>query len=154
MIRFLSSRVASKPLVHLSLQSGTSAFLEPGKISPVSCDACCRGVSIAGSDTTHSATASFLFPALEEPFSSVLVKNASHRVSAYGHLAFRPRRLSRESAWFSFRKCFLRKNDEHPHPRNRCPRVREMKIRGLGRVVEESTARFCNPFSDDDQLTS
>jgi len=103
----------------------------------------------------YSATASFRFSALEEPFIACLSKTqatmslhtgSSHSVRGCC-LGLRPALLPTTLSI---------KNDEHPHPQYPCSRVREMKIRGVRRLVEERTARQFDPSSSvsNDQLTS
>jgi hypothetical protein len=128
-MRSSSSRVASKDVDQLSLQSRTLACLAKNRRSHI--DAQCKVCRKSDLDTIHSAVASLLSFHSQGTFHSVLVKNASHHVSAYGHLAFRPRLLSRAPAYFYFRCTFFHKMTNIRFPYSSCSRVREMRIRVL-----------------------
>ena len=70
---------------------------------------CCR---VGGGTAAFDSILGYSFLSIfhsRGTFHSVLVKNASHHVSAYGQLAFRPRLLSRAPACFTSDNTFYQK---------------------------------------------
>lgn len=153
------SRVAFKSLLHLCSRSNNLACLMLLDIAgPISLSAfkVCERLILS---RTRLQLPTICFASTEEgTFHSVLVKKRkppnlcrrSHththtsRIGYEGGLGPRPAFTS------EFLKCLPTGGMTSIRTHKMSAKVRNMKIRGVRRVVEVSTARFSNPFSDND----